>query len=148
MGTMLICFDGSETAQKAITSAASLLSERSALVLNIWQPVEGWSPLGVPGFAPVMMPTEDLDDDIAHASTAIAEAGAAAAAELGLQATARSIRTTGPVWRVICDLANEIDASVVVIGAEGHSALGSIMLGSVSHAVTAHCQCPVLVVHA
>jgi nucleotide-binding universal stress UspA family protein len=52
----------------------------------------------------------------------------------------------GKPWRVICDVAGEIDAAVIVLGARGLSRIESMVLGSVSAAVVVHAGRPVLVV--
>ena len=52
----------------------------------------------------------------------------------------------GKTWRTICDVADEIDAGAIVLGARGLSRMGSALLGSVSFAVTVHAKRPVLVV--
>jgi nucleotide-binding universal stress UspA family protein len=52
----------------------------------------------------------------------------------------------GKTWRTICDVAGEIDAATIVLGARGLSRMGSLLLGSVSFAVTVHAKRPVLVV--
>ncbi len=40
------------------------------------------------------------------------------------------------------------DATMIVVGSRGHSGLSGLLLGSVSNAVAARAECPVLVVHA
>ena len=54
--------------------------------------------------------------------------------------------THGKTWRAICDVAGEIDAVTIVLGARGLSRVGSLLLGSVSSAVLVHAKRPVLVV--
>jgi hypothetical protein len=48
----------------------------------------------------------------------------------------------GKTWRTICDVAGEIDAVAIVLGARGLSRMGSLLLGSVSFAVTVHAKRP------
>ena len=54
--------------------------------------------------------------------------------------------THGKTWRAICDVAGEIDAATIVLGARGLSQVASLLLGSVSSAVLVHAKRPVLVV--
>jgi nucleotide-binding universal stress UspA family protein len=70
--------------------------------------------------------------------------GVALATSAGFAAQGRV--THGKTWRVICDVAGEIDAATIVLGARGLSRVGSVLLGSVSSAVLAHAARPVLVV--
>ena len=54
--------------------------------------------------------------------------------------------TGGKAWRVICDVADEIDADSIVLGARGLSRVQSALLGSVSAAIVQHTRRPVLIV--
>ncbi len=47
---------------------------------------------------------------------------------------------------VICKIADENQADVILIGSHGHNALERIFIGSVSHAVLEHASCPVMVI--
>ena len=51
----------------------------------------------------------------------------------------------GPAGQLLCELAAEITADVIVIGSSGRSGLGRAMLGSVSDYVARNSPCPVLV---
>ncbi|MEH2208056.1 MAG: universal stress protein [Nostoc sp.] len=52
----------------------------------------------------------------------------------------------GSPSRVICDLAGNWDADLIVIGRRGHSGLAELLLGSVSNYVLHHAPCSVYVV--
>jgi nucleotide-binding universal stress UspA family protein len=52
----------------------------------------------------------------------------------------------GKAWRTICDVASEVGAEVIVLGARGLSRVGGMLLGSVSSAVAVHAKRPVLIV--
>jgi len=45
-------------------------------------------------------------------------------------------------------LAESRNADLLVLGRRGHGGFGGLLLGSVSSALVAHAQCPVMVVHA
>ena len=47
--------------------------------------------------------------------------------------------------RTIDEIAQEIDAGLVVCGQRGRGAIGSALLGSVSHALASHAKRPVLI---
>lgn len=52
----------------------------------------------------------------------------------------------GPKADEILDLAGELGADLVVIGARGQGAVGRLLLGSVAEGIVYHARCPVLVV--
>ncbi len=145
----LLCFDGSEDAAHAIVRAGELLGPRSAVVLSVWEPVRVWQP-----YDPATAITAPLSrlasnalglDEIARD---LAEERATAAVEIARRAgfDARSRVTGGKPWRVICDVADEIDADPIVLGARGLSRVQSALLGSVSAATVQHTRHAVLVV--
>ena len=51
----------------------------------------------------------------------------------------------GPAWQVICGVATERSADVVVIGAHGHTLLIDRVLGTTASRVVSHAPCSVLV---
>jgi nucleotide-binding universal stress UspA family protein len=146
---VLLCFDGSEDAARAISRAGELLGPRSAVVLSVWEPVAVWEPYDPATIlaAPVgTFASRALGlDEIAQASThEMMKHGTAIAEKAGFAAEGRTAR--GRAWRSICELADEIDASLIVLGARGLSRVGSMLLGSVSSAVAVHAKRPVLIV--
>jgi nucleotide-binding universal stress UspA family protein len=52
---------------------------------------------------------------------------------------------TESVSKTISEIAQEIDAGLVVCGQRGRGPIGSALLGSVSHALAAHTKRPVLI---
>jgi nucleotide-binding universal stress UspA family protein len=139
-GPVLLCYDGFEPSRHAIAAAAGLLAEKRAVVLNV-------GPLEVVAEAYAAEGSGAADTSIAasaHAA-AVAEAGAAEASQVGFHAEPRSEVDT-PVWRAIVRVADELDASVIVLGSEGLTGLRELLEGSVSHAVAAHAGRAVLVV--
>ncbi len=55
-------------------------------------------------------------------------------------------QNAGAPGKTICDLANNIDADLVIIGRRGHSGLNELLIGSVSNYVMHHANCSVLIV--
>lgn len=53
----------------------------------------------------------------------------------------------GKPWKAIGEVAHELDAATVVLGARGLSRVQSVLLGSVSAAVSAHADRPVFIIH-
>ena len=146
---MLLCFDGSDDAATAIAQAAELLASRRAVVLTVWEPVATWEPydpatiLSAP-MSKLLSKELGIDDIAAEVAEEKVKQGVALASSAGFAAQGRV--THGKTWRAICDVAGEIDAATIVLGARGLSRMGSLLLGSVSSAVLAHAERPVLVV--
>lgn len=146
---MLLCFDGSDDAATAIAQAAELLAPRRAVVLTVWEPVATWEPydpatiLSAP-MSKLLSKELGIDDIAAEVAEEKVKQGVALASSAGFAAQGRV--THGKTWRAICDVAGEIDAATIVLGARGLSRMGSLLLGSVSSAVLAHTERPVLVV--
>jgi nucleotide-binding universal stress UspA family protein len=87
----------------------------------------------------------EIDEHEAAAAQKIAEEGAAGARERGYNAEARIAEATESVAKAIDDIAEELDAGLIVCGQRGRGAIGSALLGSVSHALAAHTRRPVLI---
>ena len=97
---------------------------------------------------------EELDSGTARAAQATADEGAKLARSAGFDARpeARRVlaraaeREVATIWRSVLDVADEVDASVVVLGSRGRSGVRSALLGSVSYGVVHHSRRPLLVV--
>jgi nucleotide-binding universal stress UspA family protein len=143
---ILICFDGSDHAKRAIDSAAGLLAQREALVLSVW-PSAAALPAFAWGSAGAGIDYELLDRQSTEAAEKVAGEGVEVARAAGLEATPLVARAPGPVWETIVDVAEQRDVDVVVMGARGLTGLKNIFLGSVSEGVTRHGRRPTLVIH-
>ena len=146
---VLLCFDGSDDAVTAIARAAQLLAPRRAVVLTVWEPVATWEPYDPATIvsAPVsklLSRSLGIDEIGAELAEEKVKQGVALASSAGFAAQGRV--THGKTWRAICDVAGEIDAATIVLGARGLSQVASLLLGSVSSAVLVHAKRPVLVV--
>ena len=139
---ILLCYDGSDGARRAIATAAELFPGRKAVVLHTWTPVGGI------GTAYAIVPVAMYDEAELHkAALALAAEGAALAREAGLDARPQIAEVSmEAVWQTIVEVADRDDAAVIVLGARGLSTLKTLVLGSVSHGVTVHAHRPVLVV--
>jgi len=139
---ILICYDGSEGAERAVDTAAALLGPRAAVVLTVAPAMtfaEGVAATSsvVPGGA-----FEDLNRADALRR---AEAGVLYARRAGFDAEPRATIASA-TWQGIVDVADELDAAAIVIGSRGLGGFREFTRGSVSHDVATHARRPVLIV--
>jgi len=121
---ILICYDGSDEAKGAVDAAAALFGPRHAIVLNVAPGVE----------------ERNKADALLRA-----EAGAARARRAGLDAEPRATLASA-TWKGIVDVADQLDAEIIVIGSRGRTRLRGPARRSVSEDVAMHARRPVLVV--
>ena len=141
-GPILFCYDGSDNADRAIEVTAGLLGSRRSVVLDVGPPLTAAESIAT--VSPVVPGAAFEDLNTADALTR-ARAGAEHAIAAGFEAEARATIGT-PTWEAILDVAEEIDASVIVLGSRGLSGARELLLGSVSHDVAEHAGRPVLIV--
>ena len=142
---LLLCYDGSDDAKRAIADAASLLRPAHALVLSVWQDAKA-----MPAFAWAAGPLPAVDEIFLAArqgAQRVAEEGARLATEAGFDAEPLVAEAGGPVWPTIVGVADEHDVAAIVMGSRGLSGVRSVLLGSVSSGVVHHAGRPVLVAH-
>lgn len=139
---ILICYDGSNSAKHAIDAAAEILGPRRAVVLDVGSPLTAAESLAV--MAPVAPSAafEELNEDDARQR---AQVGADRARRAGFDAEARA-GLAAPTWQGIVDVADEIDAAVIVLGSRGLNGARELLEGSVSHEVAQHAGRPLLIV--
>jgi nucleotide-binding universal stress UspA family protein len=141
---VLFCYDGSEGSRTALAAAVELIKPGDAVVLVVWMPAA--VQLARAGSFVVAVANEgEIDEQEAAVARGIAEEGAAGARERGYNASARIAQANESVAGTIDEIAQEIDAGLVVCGQRGRGAIGSALLGSVSHALAAHTKRPVLI---
>lgn len=144
-GPTLFCFDGSDGSRAALGAAARRLRPGAAVVLTVWESIA--SRVASQAFS-VAMPVEneaELDASEEAAAHGAADEGAHLAREHGWDAEPRLALAQTTVWRAIVEVADEVDASLVVCGTRGLTGLRGLVLGSVSSAVLHRARRPVLV---
>ena len=142
-GPLVLCYDGSEAAERAIRVAPVAVGRgRPARVFYAYKPTE--RSLGVAQAltggridAPVSGEADALD---------VVEAGVAIAREAGFEAEALLVEADRPTGELIATAAEELDAPAIVMGQRGMSGLKSALLGSVSRAVVDAYRRPVVIV--
>jgi nucleotide-binding universal stress UspA family protein len=142
---VLLCFDDSEGARRAIDDAARLLAPRSAVVLTVWEAARDLTTLDPVGDAVGRLSGiyAELDAAGLQAARDVARRGAQLARDAGFEPRTRV--ECGAVWRTIIVVAAEEDAAVIVVGARALSGPAAV-LGSVCARVSRHAGRPVLVV--
>jgi nucleotide-binding universal stress UspA family protein len=136
----LIWYDGTAGAKGAIAAAARLLAGRRAVVLDV-----GPLPIVVETHAAVGPGPAELDHLVFDEAMRRAEEGAGLAREAGLDAEARA-DVDSPAWQSIAEVANAIDAAVIVVGSRSPHGLRGLVDGSVAHDLEQHAGRPLLVV--
>jgi nucleotide-binding universal stress UspA family protein len=137
---ILLCYDGSVEARRAIAEAAALLGGRRAVVLDIGPIQLVAEPHVPPDSGPAALEAVAADQAAARAG-----AGAEIAREAGFTAEAHA-EIESPVWRSIVETADGIDAAAIVLGSRGLCGVRALLEGSVSRLVALHADRPVLVV--
>jgi nucleotide-binding universal stress UspA family protein len=141
---VLFCYDGSDGSKTALAAAVEVIKPADAVVLVVWMAAA--VQLARAGSFVVAVPNEgEIDDQEAAIARQIAEEGAASARGRGYNASARIAQATESVARTIDEIAEEIDAGLVVCGQRGRGMIGSALLGSVSHALAIHTKRPLLI---
>jgi nucleotide-binding universal stress UspA family protein len=141
---VLFCYDGSDGSKRALTAAGEVIKPADAVVLAVW--TSAAVQLARAGSFVVAVPNEgEIDAQEAATAQQIAEEGAANARSRGYNASARIAQANESVAKTIDEIAQEIDAGLIVCGQRGRGAIGSALLGSVSHALAAHTKRPVLI---
>ena len=149
-GPVLFAYDGSAHSRAAIERAGELLRPGPAVVATAWNTFEGQASaalMALPGHV-VQGAIGDLDSANREEAEELAAKGAELARAAGFEAEPRALRSAGPYFAALLDCADELDASAVVLGSRGRSAMAAAVLGSVSTGVLHRTRRPVLVVRA
>jgi nucleotide-binding universal stress UspA family protein len=144
-GPVLFCYDGSEGSRAAMAAAVELVAHPApAIVLTVWQPAAVLL-ARAGGFGAYLSDEERVDAGQAQLASNAAEEGVERARAHGFDASSRVEEATEGAGRRIIEIADELDARLIVCGRRGLGALASALLGSVSHVVLAHAGRPVLI---
>ncbi|WP_188189053.1 universal stress protein [Nonomuraea sp. SYSU D8015] len=140
--TILVAYDGSSDARTAIEFAAKHLAAEPTLVLTVWEPL-----LVQLKKYPLAALVPDTSDEAQAQAEQHAKEGAELAIASGLaDVTYRAVADNESIWKTIVDVADEIDASLIVTGSRGLAGVRSVLLGSVSNHVLHHAHRPTLIV--
>lgn len=138
---MLIAFDGSDHARRAVEAVARVGKDSpglSVVLLNVQDP-----PLHHGDFPPLDF--ESIDSKLRERQLQLLEGALAWARQCGLEQVT-TLAAMGATAVEIVRVAAECAADQIVIGTHGRSALGSLFLGSVAQRVVHLARTPVLMV--
>ena len=143
MTTVLLCTDGSDAAVAALAAGLAVLGPADRIVIaTVVEPGDPTLVSGT-GMAAGVMSANDFEqlqrDREAGAQAALDRARS----ELGLP-DAEVLAVTGSPGHTLCELAETLPASVIVMGTRGRGGIRRAVLGSVSDHVVRNAPCPVL----
>jgi nucleotide-binding universal stress UspA family protein len=150
---VVIGYDGSSAAERAVAEAAALLGPRATLVVVVWEAGRAfeaaeWAALTLDVPAPTvdLRTAFELDQAAYAAAERTAQQGAGLARSLGLPAESLVVADDVSIADTLIRVAGEQDAPAVVIGAHNHGVLSEVLLGGTSRDVVRRAPCPVVVV--
>jgi nucleotide-binding universal stress UspA family protein len=141
--SIVVGTDGSDTAKKAVTTAADLAKQIGATldIVSAYEPVPQSRLREESRQAPEDMqwminPREDVEATLRYAAEEVEESG------IDVETFARE----GDPADAILDVAEERGADLIVVGNKGMTGAKRFLLGSVPNKVSHHAPCSVLIV--
>jgi nucleotide-binding universal stress UspA family protein len=149
---VVLGYDGSPAAQRAVRQAAALVGPGTVLVVTVWEAGRSFELAALP--TDTLLPTAildvsaalQLDEKLYENAARTAGQGAALARQAGLDAEAVVVADEATVAATLARVAAQKSAAGVIVGWHGHSALGELLLGSTTQHLLRHASCPVVVV--
>ena len=139
MPGIVVGIDGSKAADAALAFAFEEATLRK-LPLRI---VCAWEIPAIEYAGAAFVPTPDLATSAeSEANAVLARAAAALGSDCGIHVETAAVH--GHPATVLVEQAS--DATLLVVGARGHGALATLILGSVSKAVVHHCPVPLAII--
>jgi nucleotide-binding universal stress UspA family protein len=133
MGPILVAYDGSEGAKRALDEAARHANGQPLTVVSVAELLPQFGRAGA-----MLLPEEDEERkrQLAEAMAALKARGVAA----------KAVERRGDAAEAIVDEAQQEGAELIVLGTRGLNAAKRWLMGSVSTRVVQHAPCNVLVV--
>lgn len=139
---MLIAFDGSELAERALRQGLELAKAVGAKATALYVTMP-WSSIAV-GEVAVMFPPEEYEANAKSAAELQLKKAAEAAKSLGVACDVLH-RSESQPYKAIVDTAAERGCDLIVMGSHGRRGIAGLLLGSVAMKTLTHTHVPVLV---
>ena len=141
--TLLLCTDGSDSALDALVTGMQVVGPAHRVVIaTVVEPGDLTLVVGT-GIAGGVMSAAEFDQLERHRGDEARGALERARSTLG-RPDAEAMIVTGSPGPSLCDLAESVGASVIVMGTRGLGGIRRAVLGSVSDHVVRNAPCPVL----
>lgn len=149
-GPLVVAYDGSEDARRAIAAAGRLMPGREAIVQTVWTSCAVAAAAGRIGMPAALnaASVDALDRELRERAERTADEGAQLAAGATLRPKAVPVQSNRNVCHTLLETARDQNAAAIVAGPRGRSALHDILLGSVSAGLVHHSPVPVLIARA
>lgn len=147
--TMLIAYDGSTRAARAMEHAARLLRPRRVEILTAWEPVARQAARAVSrtGLHQSTVAPDNVEDDPAYAEALrICKQGIEVAESLGLSGRAHLVESVTTIASAIVDAAQELDVDVIVTGTRALSGFRGWWTNSTAEHIVRNAGLPVFIV--
>lgn len=153
---VIIGYDGSSAAARAVRESAPLLGSQPALVVTVWEAGRAFETgvLPVPGLEvpPTVLDIRtaiEADRERYESAERTARHGAMLARHAGyVDATGLAVADDLSVADTLLRLVRDHRGLGVVVGTHGHRKLSELLLGSTSNTLIHEADCPVVVVRA
>lgn len=151
--TLMIAYDGSPNADRAISYAGRFLSADVAHVVTAWEPgsvsTARMSTLaaGMQPYTDTRLET-DVDEALAREAAETNARGVDLARSVGLDATGTLVEVETTVWGALVAAADSLAVDMLVTGTRGETGFKALLHSSVAEHVLKHCHRPVFIVPA
>ena len=132
--TIVLALDGSEESRRAVPLAADLARQDGAriVIAHVEQDVVG------KGGGPLVANEDEIQAEIRKQADELSADGIDTTVEV------RDVMLGGPAHPIV-EIADSVNADLIVAGTRGHSAAAGLFLGSVTQRLLHLAHCPVLV---